>query len=111
MASPGQKRGTGGHIMALFDSHSKCACCREKGIGKDPCVEKKPCDICESFSEDQKKPPLTGQVRSSRKRQALPTQIVDPADLTVLGQVRSNGDNSDRGKTPSKKPKNSQVPF
>ena len=38
MASPGQKRGSCGHVMALFDSHSKCAHCREKGIGDDPCV-------------------------------------------------------------------------
>ena len=45
MASPGQKKGSCGHIMALFDAHSKCACCREKGIGQDPCVEKKQCQI------------------------------------------------------------------
>ena len=38
MASPGQKRGSCGHAMALFDNHSRCACCREKGQGQDPCV-------------------------------------------------------------------------
>ena len=51
MASPGQKRGSCGHIMALFDSHAKCARCREKGIGDDPCVKKKQCQICDNFSE------------------------------------------------------------
>ena len=40
MASPGQKRGSCGHVMALFDSHLKCACCRDKGIGDDPCVRR-----------------------------------------------------------------------
>ena len=34
MASPGQKRGSCGHVLALFDSHSKYARCREKGIGE-----------------------------------------------------------------------------
>ena len=55
MASPGQRRGTGGHAMALFDSHTKCAHCREKEVGSDACVKKRPCQICDSFSEEQKK--------------------------------------------------------
>ena len=39
MASPGQKKGACGHIMASFDKHSRCARCREKGHGDDPCVQ------------------------------------------------------------------------
>ena len=39
MSSPGQKRGNCGHAMAIFDGHSFCACCRDKGNRKDPCVE------------------------------------------------------------------------
>ena len=39
MASPGQKKGACGHIMASFDKHSRCARCREKGQGDDPCVQ------------------------------------------------------------------------
>ena len=31
MSSPGQRRGSCGHAMAGFDSHSKCAHCRDKG--------------------------------------------------------------------------------
>ena len=54
MSSPGQRRGSCGHVMALFDLHTKCACCREKGIGGDDCVLKKPCSICEKLTEDQK---------------------------------------------------------
>ena len=45
MASPGQKRGSCDHIMTLFDSNSKYAQCHEKGLGTDPCVEKKSCEI------------------------------------------------------------------
>ena len=52
MSSPGQRRGTCGHVMALFYMHTKCARYREKGIGGDDCVLKKPCSICEKFTED-----------------------------------------------------------
>ena len=37
MSSPGQRRGSCGQVMALFDLHTKCARCREKGIGGDDC--------------------------------------------------------------------------
>ena len=109
MVSPGQKRGSCGHIMALFDAHSKCARCREKGIGQDPCVEKKPFQICDNFSEDQKKQLATPTYRARKdlqKKASSPSQAVDPADVTVLGKVESRGD-SDRGETPSKKAKKS----
>ena len=43
MASPGslkgQRHGTCGHAMAAFDLHEKCARCRDKKVGKDPCVK------------------------------------------------------------------------
>ena len=110
MASPGQKRGTCGHNMALFDAHSKFACCREKGIGQYPCVEKKQCQICDNFSEDQKKQLATPTYRAHKelqKKARSPSQMVDPADVTVLGQVKSKGDNSDRDETPRKKSKKS----
>ena len=53
MSSPGQKRGSCGHVMALFDNHQKCARCRDKGVGDDPCVKKLDCQICESFTPAQ----------------------------------------------------------
>ena len=53
MSSPGQKIGTCGHIMALFDSHKKCARCREKGVGDDPFVLKLECQICKVFTPSQ----------------------------------------------------------
>ena len=40
MASSGQKKGGCGHIMANFDTHIRCARCREKGAGSDPCVKR-----------------------------------------------------------------------
>ena len=57
MASPGefkgQHRGSCGHIMAVFDMHEKCACCRDKKLGQDPCVRDKACAICDGFSDSQ----------------------------------------------------------
>ena len=41
MASPAQKCGSCGHVMAVFDEHSKCTHCHEKGVGADLCVLKK----------------------------------------------------------------------
>ena len=40
--------------MAIFDGHVKCARCRDKGIGTDPCVLKKDCNICDSLTAEQK---------------------------------------------------------
>ena len=53
--SPSQRRGTCGHAMALFDSHTKYARFGEKGLSSDACVERKPGQICDNFSEEQKK--------------------------------------------------------
>ena len=47
MASPEQRKGECGHIMASFDKHSRCAHCRDKGNGEDPCVKKLLCEFCE----------------------------------------------------------------
>ena len=107
MASHRQKRGLCGHIMTLFDAHFKCACCSETGIGQDPCIEKKQCQICDNFSEDQKKQLATPTYRARKELQktSSPSQAVDPADVTIL--VESKGETSDRGKTPSKKLKKS----
>ena len=100
--------------MALFDSHSKCETCREKGLGTDPCSEKKDCEIYDSFTSEQKKQLATPTYRTRKEHQkkgsSLPAspQNVNPADVTVMGKVEgSKGDSSDRGETPSKKKKSS----
>ena len=53
MASVGQKRGTYGHLMALYDPRQKCARCREMGIGPDPCVTGQNCELCSSLSPEE----------------------------------------------------------
>ena len=111
MSSPGQRRGSCGHVMALFDLHTKCAHCREKGIGGDDCVAKKPCSICDSFTEAQKTQLATPKYRerkeSGQKKNPSPTHVA-ASDVTVLGRVENKGDSpSDRGESTPKKQKKS----
>ena len=92
MASPRQRRGTCGHAMALFDSHTKCARCREKGVGKDACLEEKPGQIYDSFSEKKRAighPHIQGTQRVSEENRLFPPppRLVDPSDVTVLGPI------------------------
>ena len=105
MSSPGQRRGSCGHVMALFDLHTKC----EKGIGGDDCVLKKPCSICEKFTEDQKAQLATPKYKvckeSGQKKSDSPAHVA-ASDVTVLGKVERKGEgSSDRGETPPKKVK------
>ena len=111
MASPGQRRGTCGHTMALFDTHSKCARFRDKGLGQDPCVEKKDCAICNYFTTDQTSQLAIPSYRA-RKEKKLQKKIVSPSlidlsTVTVVGKVEiAKGESSsDRGETPTKKKK------
>ena len=111
MSSPGQKRGSCGHDMALFDNHQKCAHCRDKGVGDDPCVKKLDCQICKSFTPAQIHQLATPtykerKERSEQKRvegnaSTTPT-LVDPSDVTLLGRV-SCDKSSPVDSTPKKK--------
>ena len=69
MSSPGEKRGTCGHVMALFDSHKKCVTCREKGVGDDPCVKKLDCQICKAFTPAQIQQLATPTYKSRKERE------------------------------------------
>ena len=85
MASPGQRRGNCGHIMAGFDGHKKCARCREKKLGDDPCVKDQVCSICDSFSEQQHSMLSTPQYKIRKdKKSGL---LVSPSKVTVVGVV------------------------
>ena len=110
MASPEQRRGTCDHAMALFDSHTKCARCRDKGLGQNDCVQKKDCVICNNFAAEQKLQLATPTYRARKdkelqKKSASPS-LVDLSTVTVVGKVESaKGDSSDRGETTIKPPK------
>ena len=113
MSSPGQRRGSCAHAMAGFDSHSKCAHCRDKGLGDDPCVQKRECVICKGFTPDQVLQLATPAYRDRKEKKATsstttttPT-LVDPAHVNVLGTVEKR---KAAQSTPSKKTKRSDSP-
>ena len=91
MSSPGQRRGSCGHAMAGFNSHSKCARCRDKGLGDDPCVQKKECAICRGFTPEQTLQLSTPTYRDRKDKKATTSSsaptLVDPAHVSVLGKV------------------------
>ena len=104
MSSPGQKRGTCGHIMAVFDNHRKCARCRDKGVGDNPCVKKQECKICQALTPVQLKQLSTPTYQSRKERElkksssdspaSATSTLVDPADVSVLGRVHKESDGS-----------------
>ena len=114
MSSPGQRRGSCGHAMAGFDSHSKYARCRDKGLGDDPCVLKKECVICKGFTPEQTLQLATPTYRDRKEKKttsnsttsSTPT-LVDPAHVSVLGKVEKV---KAVQSTPTKKMKRSESP-
>ena len=86
MSSPGQRRGSCGHAMAGFDSHFKCARCRDKGLGDDPCVQKKDCDICRGFTPEQVLQLATPTYRD-RKEKKTTTTSSTPLSWTLHTSV------------------------
>ena len=93
MSSPGQKRGTCGHVMAIFDGHLKCARCLDKGVGEDICVLKKDCPSCKAFTPEQIQQLATPTYRDRKNKDkkmvsSSPTPtLVDPSHVSVLGKV------------------------
>ena len=85
MASPGQRRGSCGHVMAGFDLHKKCARCRDKKVGDDPCVKGQDCDLCDKLSDSQKGMLATPQYQIRKDKKA--GILISPGKVTVVGPV------------------------
>ena len=89
MASPGQRKGACGHIMASFDRHSHCARCRDKGLGEDPCVSKLPCEYCELLTPEQVIQLATPTYKLRKEKAKSKDTLIDPSTVTVVAQVES----------------------
>ena len=119
MSSPGQKRGSCGHAMASFDSHLHCARCRDKGKGKDTCVESKnslDCVHCNALTPEQRAQLATAShklKKEKREAKKLETDtvhqdtesLVDPSAVSVIGPVEGSGTVKSPSLPPEKKPK------
>ena len=88
MASPGQRKGACGHIMASFDTHSR-ARCREKGLGEDACVSKLPCEHCELLTPEQVIQLVTPTYKQRKENAKSQETLIHPASVTVVAQVDS----------------------
>ena len=119
MSSPGQKRGSCGHAMAIFDGHAFCARCREKGKGEEPCIANKDtadCSLCNSFTPEQRAQISTPsykikkEKREAKRVDTQPTdELVDPSSVSIIGVV--SGPSADKSPAPpEKKPKKDKPP-
>ena len=88
MASLGQRRGSCGHVMAGFDLHKKCARCRDKKFGDDPCVKDKDCSVCDNLTEVQKSMLSTPQYQIRKDKKS--GVFVSPSKVTVVGPVETS---------------------
>ena len=98
MASPGQRRGLCGHLMAGYDKHSFCARCRDKKKGSDPCVKDEVCPFCDVLMEEQKLKLATPAYQKKKEKRELKTQrkessstLIDPSLVSVIGVAKESG--------------------
>ena len=110
MSSLGQKRGACRHVMALFNNHKKCARCRDKGVGEDPCVKKLECQnaqVQQLATLTYKSRKECGELKNMTETTSSATPTLgDPSDVTLLGRVHSDEPSSVES-TPTKKNKRS----
>ena len=119
MSSPGHKSGGCGRAMASFDGHLFCACCRDKGKGKNPGVENKEsanCSLYNSLTPEQCAQLGTSSYKLKKeKREAKKletevssqdtTSLVDQSAVSVIGVVDDTGTVQSPTLPPEKKAK------
>ena len=76
---PPQRKGACGHIMAGFDMHIRCARCRDKKKGDDPCVRGLACVVCDALTPQQKTQ-LSNPVYQKRAQKHSDREPQAPAD-------------------------------
>ena len=90
MSSLWQRKWACGHIMANFDKHSRCARCRDKGQGEDPCVKQPQCEFCELLTPEQVVQLATPTYKLRKEKQKSKDVLIDPASVTVISHVEQD---------------------
>ena len=91
MSSPGQRKEPCGHIMASFDKHDRCARCRDKGHGDDPCVNNLACALCDQLTPEQLLQLSTPTYKIWKEKQKSKEVLVDPSTVSVVSQAEQEG--------------------
>ena len=100
MASSGQRMGGCGHIMVNFDMHIRCARCRDKGSGTDPCVlGQDDCSVCLLLTPKQQKQLATPTYKLRKEKKS--SVLIDPSQVSVVGPVDLNQSVASAISTPS----------
>ena len=73
--------------MANFDKHSRCARCRDKGQGEDPCVKQLQCEFCELLTPEQVVQLATPTYKLRKEKQKGKDVLIDPASVTVISHM------------------------
>ena len=90
--------------MASFDTHIRCAHCREKGAGSDPCGQgKDDCAACLLLTPEQRKQLAmpTYKLCKEKKTCGKTDVLIDPSQVSVLGPVDLNQSVASVASTPS----------
>ena len=75
--------------MASFDTRVRCARCREKGSGSDPCVQgKDDCAACLLLTPEQRKQLATPAYKLCKQKKSSKSDVlIDPSQVSVVGPV------------------------
>ena len=77
--------------MASFDKHARCARCRDKGHGDDPCVNNLACALCDQLTPEQLLQLSTPTYKIQKEKQKSKEVLVDPSTVTVVSQAEQEG--------------------
>ena len=77
--------------MVSFDKHSRCARCRDKEHGENPCVKNLACEFCDLLTPEQLLQLSTPTYKICKKKQKGKEVLVDPSNVTVVSQLGQEG--------------------
>ena len=113
MSSPGQRRGSCGHVIVSFNGHSFCAHCRDKGKGEEPCIANKEasdCKFCNALTPEQHTQLATLSYKL-KKEKCEAKRSDSNAKVAVIGVVGDSSVSQVDSAPPEKKPKKDKIPL
>ena len=69
-------------LWLCLNGHLKCAHCRDKEVGDDPCVLKKDCSICRASTPEQIQQLATPTYRTRKEKERKKMVSASPVSAT-----------------------------